>query len=582
MVGWQRRVRLGMVFAALATLALLAGCNLPGQQTSDLANDQTLKIVLPLDGGGENPLANLDPAQGLYPPYLQASSLLFDGLLTLDRNGHVEPWGAQSWTVSPDGLAYTFTLRPHQRFSDGAPVKASDYAWSIDRIANPCLSLFNYDSSVFTDYSFLALVKDAPAFHNETCARGQPTGAITSLIGDALLPNDSAGTLTFILSHPAGYFLAALATSWSDVVERSVMTGANLGGDGAWTKQLDAGKTGQGGSGMFYLADAETGAAATTSGKLTLKPNPHWWGLSVGKTPHFSEVDILIGGLNTFLDDTSIGYGDVLGSSALPGVLPEIKRAPYFRETPSFSMAVLHFNWKVAPFDDLNARKAFCLAIDRVALDQQVMKGNDIPGWHITPQGMDGYNAQLRGLDGAPATGDAALAQQYWGRYLTAHHNHAPQITIPATSLFLHSGNGARPLAQMWKQVLGVDARIASPDLQYSYSAPWMQMNDYVAGVDFPDPEDVLSWLAFPNVYGSDVPAAQPLLRRADALGDVSQRIPLYQQAEQLLIDNVTVCPLFQVVDAYVLRPWVKGDFAQNGLGVIPNDAWVSGYIAKH
>ena len=191
MVGWQRRVRLGMVFAALATLALLAGCNLPGQQTSDLANDQTLKIVLPLDGGGENPLANLDPAQGLYPPYLQASSLLFDGLLTLDRNGHVEPWGAQSWTVSPDGLAYTFTLRPHQRFSDGAPVKASDYAWSIDRIANPCLSLFNYDSSVFTDYSFLALVKDAPAFHNETCARGQPTGAITSLIGDALLPNDS-------------------------------------------------------------------------------------------------------------------------------------------------------------------------------------------------------------------------------------------------------------------------------------------------------------------------------------------------------------------------------------------------------
>ncbi len=107
-------------------------------------------------------------------------------------------------------------------------------------------------------------------------------------------------------------------------------------------------------------------------------------------------------------------------------------------------------------------------------------------------------------------------------------------------------------------------------------------MNDYVASVVFADPEDVLSWLASPNVYGINVPAAQPLLRQADTLSEMSQRIPLYQQAEQLLIDDVAVCPLFQVVDAYALRPWVKGDFAQNGLGVIPNDAWVSGYIAKH
>ena len=578
MVGWRRCARLVVALAAL--LGALAGCGLPGQAQPDaLASDQTLKIVLPLDGGGENPLANLDPVEGLYPPYLQASSLLFDGLLTLDRSGHVEPWGAASWTISPDGTRYTFTLRPNQRFSDGAPVKASDYAWSIDRIANPCLGLFNYDSSVFTDYSFLALVKDAPAFHDEACARGQPTGAITSLIGDALLPNDSAGTLTFILVRPAGYFLAALATSWGDVVERSVITGLDLGRDGAWTKRLDAGKTGQGGSGMFYLADAEIGAAPTGS-KLILKPNPHWWGIAAGKRPHFSEVDILAGNIDTFLGDTSIGYGDVLNPGRLASALSQIKRAPYYRETPSFSMAVLHFNWKKAPFDDLNARKAFCLAIDRAALDQQVMKGNDIPGWHITPRGMDGYNAQLRGLDGAPVTGDASLAKQYWQRYLAAHNNHAPQIIIPATSLFLHSGNGGRPLAQMWKQVLGVDSRVFTPDVQDP--TPSEQLNDYVASVDFADPEDVLSWLASPNVYGINVPAAQPLLRQADTLSEMSQRIPLYQQAEQLLIDDVAVCPLFQVVDAYALRPWVKGDFAQNGLGVIPNDAWVSGYIAKH
>ena len=576
MVGWQRRVRLGMVFAALATLALLAGCNLPGQQTSDLANDQTLKIVLPLDGGGENPLANLDPAQGLYPPYLQASSLLFDGLLTLDRNGHVEPWGAQSWTVSPDGLAYTFTLRPHQRFSDGAPVKASDYAWSIDRIANPCLSLFNYDSSVFTDYSFLALVKDAPAFHNETCARGQPTGAITSLIGDALLPNDSAGTLTFILIHPAGYFLAALATSWSDVVERSVMTGANLGGDGAWTKQLDAGKTGQGGSGMFYLADAETGAAATTSGKLTLKPNPHWWGLSVGKTPHFSEVDILIGGLNTFLDDTSIGYGDVLGSSALPGVLPEIKRAPYFRETPSFSMAVLHFNWKVAPFDDLNARKAFCLAANREYLNQQAYRGGFIPSWHLIPQGMPGFNAAVAGVDDTLPGGDVALAQRYWQKYLAAHGGRAPALTFYTPYPHSDYGQLMSPLIpqlrDLWQQTLGVAISLAA-------SPSSANVTPIEASSDYPDPREFMGRAVAPDGQPVSVPGVDTLLRQADTLSTMDQRLPLYQQVEQLLVDNVAVCPLFQTVNSYAMRTRLRA-FTEDARGLIPNDAWVRGYIA--
>ncbi len=52
-------------------------------------------------------------------------------------------------------------------------------------------------------------------------------------------------------------------------------------------------------------------------------------------------------------------------------------------------------------------------------------------------------------------------------------------------------------------------------------------------------------------------------MQQADALPEMAQRAPLYNQAEQLLIDNVAVCPLLQYVNHYALRPWVKGDFVR-------------------
>jgi ABC-type oligopeptide transport system substrate-binding subunit len=339
--------------------------------------------------------------------------------------------------------------------------------------------------------------------------------------------------------------------------------------------------SGPGGRGFFNPAwvDNKHDSASATS-QLTLKPNPHWWGLSAGRRPHFSEVDILVGNLDTFLGDASIGYGDVLGPGLLARALPQIKQTSYYHETPSFSVAMLYFNWKQAPFDDLNARKAFCLAINRAQLDQQTRQGIDIPGWHITPQGMAGYDAQLQGPDGAPAAGDTTLARRYWQAYLAAHGNHAPRVTIPGWWLFPNAVNAVKPLAQMWKHVLNVDVTGYTSNVQEPALAA--QMNDFVESVDYPDPENVLSWMAAENGYGVTVPAASPLLRQADALSDMAARAPLYHQAEQMLIDNVAICPLFQVVDAYALRSWVKGGFAQNGLGVVPNDDWVSGYIAKH
>jgi oligopeptide transport system substrate-binding protein len=571
--------RIAQIALLLGSLALLlAGCDVPWQaKQPDMAKDQTLKMDFSSEAAGQYTVF-LDPTEAYDALSTQTTSLLFDGLVTLDRNEHIEPWGARSWTISPDGLTYTFTLRPIQRFSDGAPVKPSDYAWSMDRAVNPCLG---------TPLAYyLAAIKDASAFSAETCSDGQPVGAITTLVGDSIVPNDSANTLTITLAQPVGYFLAALSYPLSSVVERGVVAGADLGKDGAWVKNLTTGATGQGGSGMFYVAGLETGAQDALT-RLMLKPNPNWWGLHAGKKPHFSEIDFITSGVSStdssvFRSDPTIAWTTILSTD--PDI-PLMKKQAYYHEQPALILSGIVLNWKIAPFDDLNARKAFCLALNRDDVNRQAYQGLYIPSWHLVPQGMDGYNAQVKGIDGVPTTGDIALAQHYWQRYLAAHHNTVPRITFSDRSFSQLAQAAISFYEEAWSQVLGVSVTtyfvhtiVDDPSSQQMYRFAWQ--------ADYPDPQDFLSPLFMSdapyNTQSASVPAADDLMRQADALPDMRQRLPLYQQAEQLLIDNVAICPLYQWLNRYGLRPWVKGDFVEDARGVFPNDAWVSGYIAKH
>lgn len=578
----SRFVRLVTMLGALALL--LTGCDLPWQaKQSDMAKDQTLKMVW---SANFYRLFMYDPAEAYSYDSVttQTSNLLFDGLVTVDRNERIEPWGAASWTISPDGLTYIFTLRPHQRFSDGTPVKPSDYAWSMDRVANPCTQ------SVLA--AELAAIKNATAFSAQTCDQGP----ITTLVGNSIFPNDSANTLTIQLAHPAAYFLAIMTITPFFAVERSVVSITGPARNSYWTDHMSDSKTGQGGSGMYYVS------AQTPEGGVILKQNPYWWGRQVGKTPHFTEIDISIHDTYTdgasaavfdqFISDSSTAFSsDVTFLPDMP--LSVVQKQSYYHEQPLLITMSLLLNWKIAPFDDLNARKAFCLAINRDQINQQVYQGSFLPTWHLLPQGMPGSNDYLRAPDNAPTSGNMALAQSYWQRYLNAH----PGASTSPSIQFLYRYGSApsqslatilqATLSQLFGHPMTFSTfwvpHILDSDSGWEYTVP-MQLFSWSA--DYPDPQDFLSILdttgARNNTQNASVPAADALMKRADALPDLSQRIPLYNQAEQLLIDNVAVCPLFQYVNHYALRSWVKGDFVEDARGLFPNDAWVSGYIAKH
>jgi len=135
----NRKISIAGLIVLMGTIALLASAC--GTSTTngptDKAKDQTMHMGWATGGGPD--ITTLDPAQCSDTSCGPLESMLFDGLVTLDKNLNVIPWAAKAPTVSSDGLTYTFTLQPNQKFSDGTPVKASDYAWSMDRSANPCL-----------------------------------------------------------------------------------------------------------------------------------------------------------------------------------------------------------------------------------------------------------------------------------------------------------------------------------------------------------------------------------------------------------------------------------------------------------
>jgi peptide/nickel transport system substrate-binding protein/oligopeptide transport system substrate-binding protein len=573
----NRKFSIAGLIVLMGTIALLASaCGTSSSQgPTDKAKDQTLKMGWATGGGAD--ITTLDPAQCSDTSCGPMESMLFDGLVTLDKNLNVIPWAAKSWTISSDGTTYTFTLQPNQKFSDGTPVKPSDFAWSMDRSANPCLgSQLSY---------YLSTIKDASAFSGETCTAGQPVGAITTLVGDSIVPDDSAGTLTIKLAQPAAYFLAALTYSTSFAVEKSVVTGDDLGKDDTWLDNLAKGATGQGGSGMFYVS------AWNHQGVLTLKANPNWW----GKKPNFTTVDFKLFSssdteYSTYQTDQTLAYTDTIPVDQIAAA----KSLPDYHAQATLIIGGFMMNWKIAPFDDVNARKAFCLAVNRDQLNQSIAKGTQIPNWHIVPKGMPGYNASLKGIDGAPTAGDTAKAKQYWQQYLaTLGGKPVPSVTLSFNVASASQKQLAEAYQATWKELFP-EANVTISTVAWAQQVQTlfghtMQLGRFGWLADYPDPQDFLSLLyetGAPNDYFvASVPQADALMKQADAIFDDSQqaqRMSLYNQAEQLLVDNVAVCPMFTGNGHYRLRTWVKGGYVIAPNGNVPNPGWISGYIAKH
>ncbi len=571
----SKKLTQGLLPALFCLMAILfASCgngpnNIPNSGTAQKAPADKQVFVLPEAGVAD--IATFDPALSTDFFSITAIDMVFTGLVQLNDKLEVVCQECSSYSVGSDGVTWTFKLKSNLKFSDGTPLTATDVVYSIDRALQPALH-----STVAPIY--LALVKDADKLG---------AGKIKTIIGDSVTAVD-ATTVQIVTSKKATYFLDALTYSCSYTVEKSLIDkyGKNF------TEHLAEG----GGTGPWKVQEW------THSKQITFVPNPNYYGskpqLQKVIFPFYKQTD-------TTYRAYQVGQVDF---TAIPSAnYAQAQKRADFHKVPQLWINYYTMNYLVKPFDSINMRKAFALAINKDEIVHAVWKDQYIPTNHIVPKGMPGYNADLKGPDGTTSTrGNPTAAQQFFQAGLkdegVTSASQLPPIKLTYPTGSTEADNEVAVLVQQFQRVLGVSVkpdpidfnRLLTETTAATNNSNGLQFWGLAWIADYPDAQDWTT-LQFdkgvpnnnPN-YGQNhsadaaqQQAVQAALEQADALPNGPARIQAYNAAEQQLVNDVAWLPMEQVQAAYLIKPYVQ-HYVVNPQGVVPPDDWANIYISTH
>jgi oligopeptide transport system substrate-binding protein len=495
--------------------ALAAGIQLYSPVIAGVSREDALF----LSGSESTNPREFDPAT----THSSGDKLAYSGLVSFDTNLNLVPEIAESWDISTDGTVYTFHLRTNAKFHDGRAVTAQDFIYSWERAANPATS----SDTVLTYLGDIVGVNEMHA------------GTASSISGLKAI-DDHTLQVTIDASKP--YFLLKLTLPVAFVVDRS-----NIESGSEWYRTPN-------GTGPYKLTRWDSFSM------MIYQANPDFY---LGEPSIKTIVVQLYSGVGIRLYES--GEIDMTGVASydVPRVLdPNDPLHADMRSAVDLCTSYITFDVTQPPFDDPKVRQAFTMAFDRQKYLDVVYQGVGLPALGLYPPALPGFNPDLKGLPYDPAQARQLLAESKYGGAAGL-----PPIVFTDSGIGNDAGPGAAAMAQMWEQNLGVTITIENLDPNnYSdllYSGQHGQLFDYGWCADYPDPENFADALfntgAQQNLGHYSNPALDAILNQARTEQDVTKRIQLYQQAEEIIVQDAPA--LFTVHGiAYVLvKPYVKG-----------------------
>lgn len=474
---------------------------------------------------------------------------MFEGLYITEHDGTLAPGAAESYTIDETQTVYTFTLK-EAVWSDGVPVTADDFVFAFQRLQNP---------ETASQYaSLLWLVKNAQAVNS----------------GD--LPPEELGvraiddrTFEITLEYPAPYLPGLLSHYSSYPVPKHVV---EEHGD-RWIRPENIEV-----NGPYKLESWTVGA------QLVSVRNELWNG---GEETCFDSVAYFpISDLNTV--ERMIEAGELDMNNAFDGARKEEidRRLPgWVRTDSSLTTTYWVFNTSIEPFTDVRVRKALAMALDREFMVENVLTPGFEPAYSFVPPGIDNY------VDGDAAPrfewADTPRSERLIeARGLLEEAGFGPDNPLRFTYMYRSTGDNRKPppvALENWKQIADwVEPELLLQDTKVLYAR--LREGDFEVSdagwvADYDDPQNFLYLLDSQTGqlnYGQYTnPEVDSLLQQSNLELDLTVRADLLAQAEQLILNDVPLTPMWFLVNQNLVDPDLTG-FAGN-----PLDRHASRYLCR-
>ncbi|TAX25353.1 ABC transporter substrate-binding protein [Rhizobium leguminosarum] len=428
----------------MATMVALAPLSVMAQETPKQGGD----IVVTY----KDDITTLDPAIGYDWVNWSMIKSLYSRLMDYaPGTPNPVPSLAESFTVSPDGLTYTFKLHKGVKFSNGRELVASDVKYSIERAVDP--------KTQGPGAGFFGAIK---GFEDET-------GGKTTTLSGIETPDDS--TVIFNLSRPDATFLHVLAINFASVVPKEAVEAA----------AGDFGKKPVG-SGTFILKEWTIGQ------QLVFERNKDYF---VKGVPYIDSFKVEVGQEPLVaLLRLQKGEVDIAGDGIPPAKFLEIKNsadgAQMIVDGEQLHTGYITLNTKVKPFDNVKVRQALNMAINKERITR-ILNGRATPANQPLPPLMPGYDKAFTGYAYDVAKAKALLAEAgYPGGFETVLYSTntdpQPRIAQAIQQDLAAVGVKAEVRALAQANVIAAGGTEGEAPMIWSGGMAWI--------ADFPDPSN--------------------------------------------------------------------------------------------
>jgi oligopeptide transport system substrate-binding protein len=260
---------------------------------------------------------------------------------------------------------------------------------------------------------------------------------------------------------------------------------------------------------------------------------------------------------NVLVDYTGVGMydgqrvtdpGDPLNKDLVTGV--------------SLCTSYMTFDVTKPPFDDVKVRQAFTMAFDRELYNKVILLDSAFPAKGLYPPALPGYNIDLKGLEYNPVMARQLLKESKYGA-----PGAIPEIIFTSGGLGSYISGDVGALIQMWQQNLGVSITVHNLEPEVMLDEIHKGNHGQIISggwcADYPDPENFADVLfhsgAEMNSGNYSNSELDQILEDARVEPDVSRRMELYQQAEEIIVQDAPALFLTHSISYVLVKPYLKG-----------------------